>query len=225
MGEPGACSPSVFSGSVPNACVGQICIINGLKGFSTILAGGDPLEYSALLLETNRADYILAGSVEEYFPPLYEAFQTLKASEGCDLSEGAAMTVLSREKTENSYCRMICFAGINLGKCPYIHYSSDLMETKKEVMDVLRQFPKPDLFFSSANGTWFDTVEKNAFQEIFPDVPMEHPKSFFGETLGCGYMMNTLYGAGAMTKKTARRILISGLDMIGNYCCVMLEKC
>ena len=39
-GEPALCSPTVFSGTVPNSCVGQICIINGYKGVSTVLMGG-----------------------------------------------------------------------------------------------------------------------------------------------------------------------------------------
>jgi len=49
-GVPGLCSPAVFSGTVPNSCVGQICILNDFRGASTVLTGGDPIEYTALLL-------------------------------------------------------------------------------------------------------------------------------------------------------------------------------
>ena len=223
-GDPNVCSPAVFSGSVPNACVGQICIVNGLKGFSTILAGGDPLEYSALLLKTGRAKYILTGSVEEYYPALYEAFDTFEAARGCDLSECAAMAVLSGERTENSYCRIGRFAGVNLGKNPCLHCLADAAGTRKRIADVFRPFSKPDIVFTAANGTWFDREEAQAVEEVFPSVPIYRPKELFGETLGCGYMMNVLLGACAIRNGKYDHVLVSGMDMIGNYCCVMLER-
>lgn len=224
-GEPNACSPAVFSGSVPNSCVGQICIINKLKGFSTVLAGGDPLEYSALLLKTGRADHILTGSIEEYFPALYEAFKTIEAAKGCDLSEGAAMAVLSREKSENSYCAVTGSAGTNLGSSPFIHCCEEPDEIRKKISGVLDQFSEPDVCFTCANGSWFDQTEEEALKQVFPQIHVRKPKEVFGETLGCGYMMSVLLGACAIHKGEYRRILVSGLDLIGNYFCVMLEKC
>ena len=64
-GDPQLCSPSVFSQSVANSCLGQLCMIKGIKGESTMLRGGDPLEYASLLLETDRADIMLCGETEE----------------------------------------------------------------------------------------------------------------------------------------------------------------
>jgi len=182
-GDPNGCSPSVFSGSVPNSCLGQICIINHLKGFSTVLAGGDPLEYSSLLLKTSRADHILAGSVEEFFPDLYNAFGTIDAAHGSDLSEGAAMAVLSNEKSDESYCAITGFGSINLGKSPLIHEIADPEELTGVLHGVLQQFPEPDVVFSAQNGTWFDCAEEKAAAEAFGDIPVKKPKSLFGETL------------------------------------------
>ncbi len=220
-GDPNVCSPSVFSGSVPNSCLGQICIINHLNGFSTVLAGGDPLEYSALLLKTGRAKQILAGSVEEYFPSLYEAFGTMEAAKGCELSEGAAMALLSCEKTDGSYCRIIGFSSIHLGNCPYLH----LFENPDDLTDMLavtlRKFQDPEIIFSAGNGTWFDRAEENAIQKVFPDKPVRKLKTEFGETLGCGYMMNMLTAAAAIHRGDYSAVLVSGVDMIGNYMCVM----
>ena len=223
-GEPNACSPAVFSGTVPNSCVGQICIINGLKGFSTILVGGDPLEYSALLLETGRAQAILAGSVEEYYPALYEAFGSFEAAKGSDLSEGAAMAVLSRNRSEGSYCRISGFSGINLGKNPYLHVLEDAVAVREKIAGVFRQFSEPDILLSAGNGTWFDSPEEEAVRDVFPSLAIARPKDIFGETLGCGYMMNALLGACLVHEGRYGRVLVSGVDMIGNYCCVMLER-
>ena len=224
-GEPNACSPAVFSGSVPNSCVGQICIINNLKGFSTVLAGGDPVEYSALLLNTQRADFLLTGSVEEYYPALYEAFGIIEAAKGCDLSEGAAMAVLSAKKTDNSYCAVTRSAGINLGKSPYLHLFPDHEELRTKISGVLEQFSEPDICYTALNGTWFDPIEEAALRQQFPHTKLMNPKEKFGETLGASYMMNILLTAAAIRHTPTPRILCTALDLIGNYTCTMLEKC
>jgi len=222
-GDPGGCSPMVFSGSVPNSCVGQICILYKLKGFSTVLAGGDPLEYACRLLVSGRADHILAGSVEEYYPPLYESFDVLNAAKGCELSEGAAMAVLSAEKTEETYCRITSFANVSLGQCPLIHRFENPEEAVRRMKETLRKFSAPDVWYASGNGTWFDDVEEQAAAEAFPGIQIRKPKRVFGETLGCSYMMNVLLAAASIRSGEANRILVSGIDMIGNYTCVMLE--
>ena len=223
-GDPNRCSPSVFSGSVPNSCVGQICILNNLKGFSTVLAGGDPLEYASLLIQTGRAEDILTGSVEEYFPPLYDAFQTIDAAKGADLSEGAAMAVLSASKTGESYCRVAKSAGMNFGYSPFLHCPSEPEAAVNRIAEVLEQFPKPDVFLAAANGTWLDEAEQQALQRVFGDVSVRKPKTVFGETLGCGYMMNVLSGAFEIRTAGFRSVLAAGADLTGNYFCTLLEQ-
>lgn len=219
-GDPGACSPAVFSGSVPNSCVGQICIINGFKGFSTVLAGGDPLEYASLLLKTNRADLFVTGSVEEYFPPLYESLSSFEALSGAELSEGAAMLMLRRERTGNTYCEVCGFGSVSLGKSPYLHVLGD---KSQRIADVLRRFETPDMIFTAANGTYFDAIEKKAIDAVFPNTKTFAPKKLFGETLGCGYSMNVAYAAAAIKSGKYRTALVTGADMIGNYCAVYLK--
>ena len=223
-GDPNACSPLLFSGSVPNSCVGQICIINRLKGFSTILAGGDPLEYASLLIRTGRSDHILAGSVEEYFPPLYEAFGALDAAKGTDLSEGAAMAVLSGHRTESTWCKVSAFGSVNLGKSPVIDRLEDPAAAEEKISGAMRKMNVPDAVFTAANGSWFDETENRAVRKVFPDIPQQHPKDLFGETLGCGYMMNVLMAAAFIRSGICSRLLVTGIDMTGNYTCVMLEK-
>lgn len=224
-GDPNGCSPSVFSGSVPNSCIGQICILNGLKGFSTILAGGDPVEYASLLLNSKRAEYILTGSVEEYFAPLYEAFGRIEVMNGSVLSEGSAMAVLSRIPDERSCCRISGFSGAYLGKSPYLHSAEEFQAGEQILAGIFQKFSGADAFFAAANGTRFDDLEERAVRTVFPDIMIKKPKSLFGETLGCGYMMNILCAASSIRNGCFRSVISAGMDMIGNYTCVLLEAC
>ena len=219
-GDPAACSPALFSGSVPNSCVGQIAIINGLKGVSTVLAGGDPLEYSSLLMKTNRADMILTGSVEEYFKPLYESISSFDAAKGTKLSEGAAMMVFRSIKTEKTYCEVCGHSGISLGADPYIHKLNDVSEL---IVDVLKKQEPPDIIFTAENGTYFDEIEETAIKQTFPTTETYAPKKEYGESLGCGFALSTALAAKEIKNGKYGSVLVTGVDMIGNYCTVMLK--
>ncbi len=219
-GAPASCSPSIFSGSVPNSCVGQICIINGLKGVSTVLAGGDPLEYSALLLKTDRADMIVTGSVEEYFKPLYESVGSFDAAKGAELAEGAAMLIMRGERTEKTCCEVCAHSGASLGANPYIHRLDDV---SGRIAGVLRRHTAPDVIFSAANGTYFDEIEAAAIKQVFPDTAVYEPKKEYGESLGCGFALSAALAAGAIRDGRYGSALVAGVDMVGNYCTAMLR--
>ncbi len=219
-GDPASCSPSIFSGSVPNSCVGQICIINGLKGVSTVLAGGDPLEYSALLLKTDRADMIVTGSVEEYFKPLYESIGSFEAAKGAKLAEGAAMLIMRGKRTEKTCCEVCAHSGASLGANPYIHRLDDV---SGRIAGVLRKHTAPDIIFTAANGTYFDEIEAVAIKQVFPDTAVYEPKKEYGESLGCGFALSAALAAGAIRDGKYGAVLVAGVDMIGNYCTVMLK--
>ena len=221
-GVPGLCSPAIYSGTVPNSCVGQICILNGFKGASTLLTGGDPTEYTALLLATNKADMILCGSVEEYNAALYDELGRLETLQGCELSEGAAMLMLSREKTEKSICRVSGFSSANLGKSPLLHRLDN--SASDIISDILKKYGSaPDAVLVSANGSYFDDMESAAIKSVFPGAELVSPKNWSGETLGCGYMMNTAFAAAAIKSGMYDRIIVTGVDMVGNYCTAMIE--
>ncbi len=219
-GDPASCSPATFSGSVPNSCVGQICIINGLKGVSTVLAGGDPLEYSALLLKTGRADMIVTGSVEEYFKPLYDSVGSFDAVKGAELAEGAAMLIMRGERTEKTCCEVCAHSGASLGANPYIHRLDGVSD---RIAGVLRKHTAPDIIFTAANGTYFDKIEDTAIKQVFPDTAAHAPKKEYGESLGCGFALSAALAARAIRDGRYGAVLVTGVDMVGNYCAVMLR--
>lgn len=222
-GVPGLCSPYIYSGTVPNSCVGQICILNGFKGVSTVLTGGDPLEYSSLLIATDKADMILCGSVEEYNEALYAELGRLETLKCSELSEGAAMFMLTREKTDKTHCAVTDFSSASLGKSPLLHRLDD--NSAEIVFGVLDRYnDTPDAVFTAANGTYFDDMEDAAIYKKFPEAVRLAPKKYTGETLGCGYAINAAFAAAAISCGKYDKVLVTGVDMVGNYCTSMIER-
>lgn len=225
-GNPSLCSPGVFASTVPNSCVGQICIVNGFKGASTVLTGGDPLEYSAVLLNTGKAQQILCGSIEEYHEELEAACKDSGILGNAEISEGCAMLMLSRDKTENAYCKAVRFSSAALPKYPYL-YELQKSETEGVLTEALSRISgKPDIVFTSQNGSYFDEVEQEALKSVFGgSVHLCAPKTFFGETLGCGYMLGVAFGAGMLKTQRDRlhTVLVTGVDTHGNYMVALLE--
>lgn len=239
-GNPALCSPTVFSSTVPNSCVGQICIINGYKGFSTILTAGDPIEYSALLIQTKRAENILCGSVEEYNSELEKAIRCSDIAKDISMSEGAVIFMLSAEPTENTYCIVTAFSSVSLPAYPYLH-QIDIAYSVKLLAEALAEIAAekiPDLILMQRNGTYFDNIERTAIEKVFGNkVILASPKKIFGETLGSGYMLNVAVGAvilkeniwpselinGIIKDTDIQTVLAAGLDAHGNYITALLE--
>lgn len=238
-GDPALCSPTIFSGTVPNSCVGQICIINGYKGVSTVLMGGDPFEYSALLLGTNRADIIFAGSVEEYSEELTVSIKSAGIIESCEISEGAAIMTLSANEAVPHYCKITSFGSISLGQYPYVH-RIDGKAAISAMTDVIKSTcgeKIPDMVFTSENGSYFDEYERKAVNDALGSkIQYYTPKKLFGESLGCGYALSTALAAVSLKIGKApniaersiadndlKSILVSGIDTVGNYLCAFVE--
>lgn len=233
-GDPQKCSPTIFSGTVPNSCVGQVCILNGYKGVSTVLMGGDPLEYSALLLTNQKADVIFFGSVEEYSEELFKSVSSYEAAQGCELSEGTAIMALKAEKNGSSYCEVSDFASVSLSEYPYVHRLDE--SCAEMITNTIGRFSSdaPDVVFTSENGTYFDSIERCALKKVFAgDTVFAAPKKLFGETLGSGYMLSTALASVVLKqrklpaalgkKENVSSILVTGIDTVGNYCCVLLK--
>lgn len=229
-GDPALCSPATFANTVPNSCVGQICIVQGYKGYSTMLTGGDPLEYATLLLRNQKAENIICGGVEEYNEELKSAVMRSKILSDTMISEAAAMLCLSAEKTESTYCKIKGFASASLYHNPYL-YQVNKESAARELRNIysrITEFGQPDLILTQDNGTYFDEIERDALKEYFgEDIAVTAPKKKLGETLGCGYVLNTAVGASILRdgeQKDIHTVLATGIDMHGNYLTVLLEE-
>ncbi len=219
-GKPDLVSPILFSYSVANACVGQICILNGFTGFSTLLTAGDPLEYSAMLLATDKADVIFCGATDEYNEELDTAIKSCGILQE-KISDGAAVLILSTN-AEKSYCRIKKFSSGSLAAYPYIH-KTDTADSAEVLAEIFSVYEEPEVILTSCNGSYFDAIEKTVLKEKFRAARLIDAKKYFGETLGGGYMLNVTLGAAFIKLGRCKSLLAAGIDVHGNYLTAFLD--
>lgn len=226
--KPAICSPSGFSYTVPNSCVGQVCIALGYQGVSTMMLGGDPLEYASLLLNTNKADYILCGAAEEKTDALEDSLRA--ASDvlvDSTLAEAAVVLGVTKIKSDHSYAKITAFASASLPCSPFINRlkEAETIPVLKEVLSSIDFVLRPDVVIDAADGSYFDEMEGKAIGDAFGDIVRIHAKAIFGETLGAGYLVNAACGAAILkAKDSVRKILVTGVDGQGNYQAIVLER-
>jgi 3-oxoacyl-(acyl-carrier-protein) synthase len=228
--QPDLCSPSLFAGTVPNSCVGQVCIQLGLKGPSTVLVGGNTLLYSKMLLQSGKADLILAGAVEEYSEDLFSSLAENPFAKGIEIREATVALVLEREEGDKeSYCTVGNSAAAGLEAYPLVK-KVGAANAERAVFQALKECEsvngrKADAFINSANGGYFDEIELRAAKKALPGAQVvSEVKKSFGEAMGSAFTLNA--AAAALYLKHGlrgyRNIIASGYDTIGNYHCVML---
>ncbi len=232
-GAPLLASPTVFSYTVPNSCLGQVCIVHNLQGPSTMLLAGDAAEYAALLLAGSKADYILCGAVEDPVKELRESFDAVSVLSSEKIAGGAAVLLLSAKPSANSYCRLEKFASVSLGTYPYVNHLSLAQEKAAQkamsaALTDISQDALPDLVLAAENGSDFDKIEQRARQEALGETYTLYPKRIFGEALNCGYLENIALGAVILQNEKKhegkiRTLLATGLDVHGNYLAARME--
>lgn len=225
-GVPSLCSPMVFSYTVPNSCLGQVCIVNGFKGASTMILGGDPLEYSSLLLNTDKADFIIGGAIEEYNEDLKASILYDKILTAEIISEGAALFVLSRQKNLNSYCKITNFSSASLEKYPYLYEleKNSTVEIISETLTDLIETESPEIVLTQQNQSYFDEIEMAAFKKVFAEnVEYFNAKKIFGETFNCSYSLNVAMAAALIKSGRCKSAVATGIDVHGNYLTALLE--
>lgn len=250
-GDPDFCSPAVFTGTVPNSCVGTVCMFTDSKGVSTALAGGNHLEYAGLLLQTGKADTILAGAVEEYTPELFGSLGRSGRASHAEIEEGTVVLLLERadwagqEKSAGAsgYCRLGRMRSVWLGGYPLISdgwKEAGIRRAQETVRELVRETKgQIDGVFISGSESEFDRAETGMIaacvgrEKLIPGV-----KRVTGETLGTAFSMHAaaaalclkhgrvpagLTGTGQEIRD-CRRLLVTGCDTAGNYCCGLLER-
>lgn len=238
------CSPALFANTVHNAGVGHICTLLGLKGVSSVLMGSNNLEYSFMLLNSNKADCILTGSVEEYCQDIIDTFKNNELSKNVLINEAAVAFLVSLENEEryisDAYCTVAETLEFNLNCCPISKMADKTTDISKKIRKSIEKICsdyKVDAFFSSCNGTYFDEIELSAAKEVMSDkvIYVNNVKQLFGETLGSAFNLNVMVGALCLkhdklplkldsSKRNIKNILVSGYDVLGNYLLALLVK-
>lgn len=238
-GDPDFCSPTVFTGTVPNSCVGTVCMFLQCKGVSTMLSGGNYLEYSSLLLKNKQAEVILAGAVEEYTPELFEGLTTDPVNNGVSFSEGSVVCCLEYAEENRGYGFLERTGSIGLPGNPFLG-AVDEETAICRMKEFLKGFTEdmPDLVLGAQNGSCFDKTEIQVLEEVFGKERVGGSvKALTGETLGCGFSMSVAVAAlclkhgkvpaslsGCGKDIDAGKILVTGYDSIGNYMCALVGR-
>lgn len=210
-GDPDCASPTLFSGTVANACVGHVAIHLGLKGVSTILMGSNHLGYSFDLLTDGRADAIYTGGVEEYCKPLFSSFRELgePGAGETPITEGAATLLLEagdgrkEDGKAAALCEMLSYSDGNLGGHPSVDPGTEYNPLLfMEIMDdaLNRAGVKPGdigLVIKAGNvKSPAGLAEDEALNRLFKgEVHTLDVKSAFGETLGASLALGAAAGA------------------------------
>lgn len=222
----GVCSPTTFSFTVANSCGGQIAIINGFRGASTMLMGSNPLEYAQLLLNANKADYLISGCVEECNGELIAGLKKYGQLQHLAEEPQAVMLLLAPCRNEHSYGALIGTAAVALSAAPYIKQcrATDSQAIAELLKELTSQY-KPDLVLTAANGSGFDAVELAGIKAGLSEVEIVNTKAQWGETLGCGFMLNVALAARKLRENSdIKAVVATGIDGAGNYLAALLVK-
>lgn len=232
--EPDLCSPLTFASMVPNYSLGNVCILLGIKGYSTTLLGGSPIDLAIPALCNGKAEDIIIGAQEEYCEEVFEAVDTLRTYHEPQLAECSTAMYLSCQLTENSYARVLISGSVALESSPFLSDKVFISEDVFfEIMTDVVKHEKPDVIFGTGIQLEFGRQEKSAFEKILTDVPyISSVRTIFGETLGSSFLLNTAFAALCLKKKenpfadkkSIHSILATGIDVQGNYMYVLLKS-
>ena len=222
----GVCSPTTFSFTVANSCGGQIAIINGFRGASTMLMGSNPLEYAQLLLNANKADYLISGCVEECNGELVAGLKKYGQLQHLAEEPQAVMLLLSHDRTSQSYAALAATKMAALSAAPFVKACA--AEDSRIIAELLKELTsqyKPDLVLAAANGSGFDAVELAGIKAGLGEVEIVNTKAHWGETLGCGFMLNVALAARKLRENNdIKAAAATGIDAAGNYIAGLLVK-
>ncbi len=247
-GDADSCSPMLFTNTVANASLGQICIRNGYQGVSTMMLGSDSLGFARMLIHEGKADLIFSGCVEEYEASLFSALNEMPSLQGVDKAECAVVFLLSpssEESRDTRMCSILAGSTAHLGVNPYIGNDMDSADVLARVEMCLRsvlrkaELTAVDYVFASGSRLDCEKIEESALVGRLPGARrITGVKHVLGETFGGSFSVNlmtaalclqnrripaSISGRGDMRLRDSDRVMVTGFGMSGNYFTAILE--
>lgn len=232
--EPDLCSPLTFASLVPNYSLGNVCILLGIKGYSTTLLGGNPIDLAIPVLCNGKAENMIVGAQEEYCEEVFKAVDMLRMYHKSQLAECSAAMYLSCHLTEYSYASVLTSGSVALESSPFLSNGVSISEDVfSEILSDIVKMESPDVIFGIGTQLEFGNQEKLAFEKILPDIPyISSVRTVFGETLGSSFLLNAAFASVCLKKqenpfennKQIKSILATGIDVQGNYMYVLLKS-
>lgn len=190
----------------------------GLRGPSAVLptacaAGNTAIAYAADMIESGRADVMLAGGTDELSLAMFLMFTSMRSlspdlvrpfdaqRQGLIIGEGAGVLVL--ESAEHQRARGAPAYGVVAGHGNFAdaHHMTaphpeglGAVRSMSAALEMARLGPG-DVDFVSAHGTGTpanDRVEARAIREIMGDVPVTSTKSQIGHTQGAAAALEAI---------------------------------
>lgn len=232
---PNFVNASRFPNTVVNSPASRTAIRYGIKGPNSTISTGfcasiDALEYAIHCINSDRADRMIAGAVEEMCFQTFFGFYRLgylsglnnneplscpfdKRRDGIIFSEGSAIFILedlktAEERNANIYAEVLGvgsnFDPFRLDK--FNPKGTGIVEAMKLALTNSRLTPDNiDCIFANANSTQdADIVETKAIKEVFgakaPKIPITAIKSMTGESFSSSGALNLAAALGSMVK-------------------------
>ncbi|MBI4845974.1 MAG: beta-ketoacyl-[acyl-carrier-protein] synthase family protein [Candidatus Omnitrophica bacterium] len=235
-------NPSVFPSTVGNSCASRISIKFKIKGFNATIstgmcAGLDALEYAGDCLELERAEKVLAGSVEDLnrrtFLGLYKLGYLSGVNGGAPLScpfdkrrdglvfaEGATIFILqgmdiAKDEKKHIYAEILG-TGSTFDPARFYRYNpkgTGMKSAMSLAIENAQLSPEDvDCIFANANSTrGADAIETLAIKDVFgrhaEKIPVTATKSITGETLSNSGALAIAAGLGTLEKGIVPEIL------------------
>ena len=218
---PEGANPSLFPDTVPNAPASQVSIYHGFQGPNTTfshneVSGEQALAYAHQLLSEDRAEAVLAGSVDELSSVLFHSFAALRAlsprgisgegmrpfdrlRNGRVLGEGAGLLFLEKKNRARGrgakvYGSLVAWAstGGPVSTDRYEAGAEQMMRAMKKVLTKGGVSPSQvDYISAAANSTReLDRAEAIAIEKLGAEssrpIPVSSLKGHMGDFCGSG---------------------------------------
>ena len=213
-----AASPLLFPETVFNAPASHLAAILGVTGATYTLVGDGAVGLAAItmaeeLMQNEALDYCLVVGTEEIDWLLCDAYRRWRLlrlappiepfsrqNRGMILSEGAGAIVLARD------------GFVTIERAHPGGYFRKRAEAEKILKNILCDLSKGeiDLAISSANGTFIDQAESQAFHEVVPNALVYTGKPALGESVGAGGLWQIILAAQALCSKEMPPVLHAG---------------
>lgn len=212
-GGPAAASPRLFAYTVSSAAAGEVSIALGIKGPNVtahmgLAAGLGAVGYGADLIQTGKADVVLAAGADVVGPALVDGLRDLgllkaasdgttpfrDAAPGIFPAEGAVVVVLegAAHARARGAPRLARLEGYSAGFEPTLarhqRAPKGIAATLRRALERSgRSVADTGLVFTSAHGTPLDEIERSAVAAVFgsgTDPILFAPKACSGEAFG-----------------------------------------
>lgn len=188
-------SPLLFPETVYNAPASHVAAVRGLTGPVYTVVGDASAAFQAVetacdLLGFGGVDQVVVAAAEEADPLIYEGYRSwrllgARAGEPPFLADAGAALVLGNGSGDwkiNTLASGRSFSS-----------SSEFPPALRSALESLGIVDRPMVSAGGSGGRW-DAVENRVLTDLFPEAPIFRAKTFLGESLGAGGLVQIIAG-------------------------------